>query len=492
MKTRPIIALAGVFALSFLVQSCKHSSTDSAPAPSADGYPAEISQIFSNKCATSGCHNAASYEVSGGGLRLDAWEHLFKGGNTGAAIVPYSLNNSALLYFTNVSEELGPMPPDNMRMPYNGASLTREEYTLLRNWVMNGAPDAQGKIAFETNAPTRQKIYLTMQGCDLLAVIDAESKVVMRYIEIGKTPAIENPHCVKVSPDGRFAYVSFVGGEYVQKISTETDKVVAELYVGQGSWNVFVLSPDGKEMLLSDWRAQPQGRLLRINTETMSVIQEYGGQFQYPHGIASNADFSVFYITAQYGNVVYKLTTSPVGLKQITIDAASPIFNAGARDPHEILMSPDYSKYFLTCEHSNEVRVMDAIGDTLLKVIPVGKMPQEMAISKTRPYVFVTCMEDDAEGNYKGSVYAVNYNTYEAVRIDGPFFQPHGIAVDDQNGLLFVASRNVSEDGPPPHHVASCAGRNGYYLVYDLHTFQRLPRRYEVSVEPYSADSRFK
>src|SRR5690606_17130157 len=133
--------------------------------------------------------------------------------------------------------------------------------------IETGAADINGNIPFATDASTRQKIYLTMQGCDMVAVIDAQTKVVMRYIEVGKTPAIENPHCVRVSSDGRFAYVSFLGGDYIQKINTETDAVVDELQVGIGSWNVFLLSPDGKKMLLSDWRPQPNGRLLLINTE---------------------------------------------------------------------------------------------------------------------------------------------------------------------------------------------------------------------------------
>jgi DNA-binding beta-propeller fold protein YncE len=484
-----LIAIAALLAT---VVSCKHELPKPAP-PMPDGnFPAPVAKILLTKCATAGCHNEASYQISGGGLRMDSWEQLFAGGNTGAAIVPFQAENSPLLYFTNTHEEFGPLPPDNMKMPYNAPSLSREDYLVLRNWVLEGAPDKEGRIPFSSNAAGRQKVYLTMQGCDLIAVIDAEKKVVMRYIQVGKTPAIENPHCIRVSNDGRFAYVSFLGGEYIQKINTETDEVVDELNVGVGSWNVFQLSPDGNKLLLSDWRAQPNGRLLLISTHTMEVINQFAGVFHYPHGIASNADFTTFFITAQYGNTVYKLTTNNPGLKSISIDGTPPVITAGKRDPHEIIMSPDYTRYFLTCEASNEIRVMDVVADTLIKALPVGIKPQEIAISKVRPYVFVTCMEDDAAPGYKGSVYAINYQTYDVTKIEAPFYQPHGVAVDDQHGVLYVASRNANPDGPAPHHSSSCAGRNGYYYAFDLATFQRLPRRFEVGVEPYSADSRFK
>ncbi len=473
--------------------SCKHVPPE-IPAPASESdYPEPIARIMETRCAVPGCHNEASYLISGGGLRLDRWEHLFAGGYTGAAVIPFSISNSSMLYFTNISEQFGPLPPERMKMPYEAPPLSIEEYTSLRDWVLNGAPDKNGKVAFADRADTRQKIYLTMQGCDQVAVIDADSRVVMRYINVGETPAIENPHCLKVSNDGRYVYVSFLAGEFIQKIDTETDQVVDRLQVGIGSWNVFQLSPDGKRMLLSDWRPQPNGRLLLIDTEHMSVANQFVGLFQYPHGIASNEDFTTFYITAQYGNVVYKLVTSPsVNLKHVSIDGDAPVFSAGKRDPHEIIMTPDYSKYFLTCEGSDEVRVMDAQADTLIRAIPVGIKPQELAISNKRPYVLVTCMEDNAGPGYRGSVYAINYNTFQVTRIEGPFFQPHGVTVDDLNDVFYVASRNASEDGPAPHHSASCAGRNGYYHVFDLNTFQRLPRRYEVGVEPYSADTRFK
>jgi hypothetical protein len=78
-------------------------------------------------------------------------------------------------------------------------------------------------------------------------------------------------------------------------------------------------------------------------------------------------------------------------------------------------------------------------------------------------------------------------------RISGPFYQLHGISVDDQNGKLYVVSRNISSTGPAPHHTSQCGGRNGYYSVYDINTLQpSTTKRFESTVDPYSADTRFK
>src|SRR5690606_10371760 len=136
--------------------------------------------------------------------------------------VPYAPGNSSLLYFINTDSNEGPraypVMPYNKFDPMQGDPISAQEYLLMKEWVRNGAPDKNGKIPFASNAASRQKIYLTMQACDKIGVIDAATKVIMRYIDVGKTPAIESPHCVRIDASGKYAYVSFLGGEYIQKI----------------------------------------------------------------------------------------------------------------------------------------------------------------------------------------------------------------------------------------------------------------------------------
>src|SRR5690606_9351098 len=123
-----------------------------------------------------------------------------------------------------------------------------------------------------------------------------------------------------------------------------------------------------------------------------------------PHGIAANPAFDTFYITGQSGNFIYRM---PVDKKeeQVSIDG-NAISKSPSRDPHEIMMHPDNSKYFLTCETSDEIRVIERSTNKILDSIAVGKKPQEMAISKKLPYLFVSCQEDViSSGLFKGSVY---------------------------------------------------------------------------------------
>jgi len=498
-----VLVITAVFITVICVTSCVHKPY---PVPVDNGYPPEIATIMINRCATAGCHDAASYQ-NADNLLLDTWDHLFNGGTNGAVVVPYSTTYSSLLYFINTDSSLGTvaLPTMPTAMPY----LTKDEYMTFYNWIAKGAPDKNGNIPFASNPDTRQKIYLTQQGCDLLAVIDAQRQVVMRYIPIGTDPAaIESPHCVRISSDGMYAYVSFLAGNYVQKIDTRTDAVIGAANVGSqipggsgGSWNIVYLSPGDTALETSDWEGN--GLITQVNTNSMTVTpgttNSGSGLFVYPHGITSNITFDTFFVTAQYGNTIYKVAFDGSYYKTLSLDGNLPAttnnLDSSSPNPHEILMAPDYSKYFVTCQSTNQVKVIDAHTNAILATIPVGIFPQEIAISTTQPYIFVTCQEDVSTfSGRKGSVYVINYNTFEIVkRLDGDFYQPHGVTVDDKDGLVFIASTNANPNGPAPHHATACAGRDGWYTVFNLNTLTAANNtRYEVTVMPYSAATRFK
>jgi YVTN family beta-propeller protein len=501
------VLLAIIICSVFCATSCKHKQEAQVTPTDNSNFPPAVAAIFVNRCATAGCHNSASYQ-NADSLLLDNWADLFKGSEGGAEVVPYNTQFSSLLYYINTDSSLGTVALPAMPLD---SPLTKDEYMTIYNWIADGAKDANGNVPFASNPDTRQKIYLTQQGCDLLAVIDAQSKLIMRYIPIGVDPnVIESPHCVRVSDDGMHAYVSFLNGNYIQQIDTRTDQVTRAVNIGSvipggsgGSWNIVFLSPNVDTALItSDW--QGNGLVATVNTTNMQIetnkTEEGSGLFIYPHGITSNATFDTFFVTAQYGNIVYEISLKGGPFyKQISLDgnpptAAGTDSNLNDPNPHQILMAPDYSKYFVTCQSTNEVRVLDAHTNAVLAAIPVGVFPQEMAISTSKHYLFVTCMEDPSPTfQAHGSVYVIDYTTMQIVsKIYGDFYQPHGITVDEQDGLVYIASTNANPDGPAPHHVTSCGGRDGWYTVYNLNTLQPVStKRYEVTVMPYSAATRF-
>jgi YVTN family beta-propeller protein len=470
-----LIALGVIAALPSCVK-------DRTKAPDNSGYPDNVAAIIVTKCATAGCHNTTSKDGAAG-LDMSTWENLMKGGKAGAAVIAYYHAQSTVFLFTNTDTLLGGVV--HPTMPYNGTPLSREEVITLRDWIDAGAPDKNGFVKFSDN-PQRHKIYVTNQGCDLVAVFDAESKLIMRYIPVGGDIGPETPHMVRVSDDGSFWCTSFITGAYLQKFSTVDDHLLGQVDITTGSWNTFALTHDGTKAFAIDFN----GRLRCVDLTNFTVL---GGEddLQSPHGSALSADEKYLYVTGQLGNFIYKINVqdpSAPDPNQISLNG-NPVTTSHVLDVHDIIFSPDKSKYFLSCQYSNEVRVMNAANDSLLAVIPVGVFPQEFAISTTHPYLFVTCTEDISTFSpNRGSVYVIDYNTLSVVKSVNTGWQPHGVAVDEGNGLVYVANRNATTGGPAPHHTSQCAGRNGYLTLIDLNTLELGPGfKTELSVDPYSA-----
>lgn len=465
---------------SLILFSCKR---DSAP-PDYAGFPTEIGQIFINKCATAGCHNSISYPAADN-LNLSSFASLFKGSSNGSPVIPYRSDFSSLCYFINTYDDLGiknvPM------MPLNGTPLSHEEVKTIKDWIDAGAPDINGYVMWSEN-PNRKKYYVLNQGCDVVTVFDAATQLPMRYINVGNKPGVaESPHMIKMSPDGQYWYVVFVGNSILQKFRSSDDSFVGEVNLGVNqNWNTITISNDGKRAYCVSWQAS--SRLAIVNLQNMQLKTNVGG-FSNGHGIVLNNTNDTIYITAQYGNYIYKLDTALNTINQITIDGSGVPNSTPSIDPHEIIFSPDGSKYFLTCQGTNEVRVLSTIGNTLLQTISTGVYPQEIAKSNSKNKLYVTCTNDpNPNPKILGSVTMIDMNTYAAINYKVGY-QPHGIAVDETNGYVIVASRNILTNGPTPHHTGVC-GRNGFVNYFKINSMQLTNKETEVASDPYSITMR--
>lgn len=444
-------------------------------------YPEDIANIIVKKCATSGCHNEKSKDAAAG-LNLTTWNTLFEGSNGGSVVIPFRPDFSTLLFYTNSFNEFGKIQL-SPKMPLNQEQLSKEEIKALFDWIKSGAPDVNGKIKFN-DSPDRKKFYVPNQGCDVVTVFDAQTMLAMRYVDVGETRGTEAPHMVRVSPDNKHWYASFIAGGYFQKYRTSDNALVGKVNLGVGSWNTFAFSSNSKTAYVIDWNLP--GKIAIVDLASMTFSLQLG--YVYPHGSALNKTDDVLYVTSQYSNYIYKFDVNDFSWpKIVTLDNTNIPIDLPSLDPHEILFSPDGKKYFVTCQGSNEVRVLQTSNDSLIAVIPTGEFPQEMSISKATPYLFVSCMEDTTSNSKElGSIFIINYQTNKLVKSMYAGYQSHGIAVDDLNKRVYVSNRNIYSTGPSPHHQGVCSGRNGYVTAIDLNTLNLIKNyKAEVSIDPY-------
>lgn len=445
-------------------------------------YPPQIANIILNKCATSGCHNESSYS-NADGILMSNYANLFKGSDHGAVIIPFRPDQSSLLFFTNTYKDLGLMAAPTM--PLYGTPLSREEIKTLQDWIGKGAPDAKGNLYYPDDI-NRAKIYVSNQGCDIVYVLDAATRLPMRAIDVGKSPAIEAPHQVKISPDGQYWYAVFYQGTVLQQFSTANDMLLRTYEIGSGGWSTVALSADNKMAYVMDLNT---GKIAFLDLETGSY--SYLTKMANPHGCVLVNNDKTLYVSAQTGNFLYKIDVSdpsaPV-YKQISLDG-KPISYLSSIDPHEVLFSSDQSRYYVTCQKSNDVRIFNTSNDSLIGSVKTGIFPQEMAYSKKQNLLFVTCTDDslNAPVGTKGTVTVIDISSMSALTTLYGFYQPHGIACDDASGLVYVANRNVSPSGPAPHHASACGGRNGFMQLIDPSTLKTIGNyKVELSTDPYS------
>lgn len=479
MSIKKYIVAGSLFFILFsmILFSCKNDKAY----PEMGGFPVEVGKILIYKCAVSGCHNDASYQASSN-LNLSTWEKMFQGASSGSAVIPYRSDFSSLCLFINSYPSLGPI---NLPvMPLNGAALSEQEVLTIKQWIDAGAPDINGKVMWADN-PLRAKYYVLNQGCDVVTVFDAQTNLPMGYITVGNNPALtESPHKIVVSPDGKYWYVVFVGNHILQKYRTSDDQLVGEVSLGtDDNWNTLTITADGTKGYCISW--QNNSRLASVDLVNMKVIQNVAGFSTPIHGSALNASNDTLYITAQTGNFIFKVDTGFTSIDQIVMETGQPVKNYSSLDAHEILFSPDGSKYFVSCQKSNEVRVMDVLTRQLLSVIPCGVFPQEIAVSKLKNKIYVTCMEDSVTfGSGRGVLSEIDMATYQINNYKVGYL-PHGVGVNDQYGYVYVASRNIYTSGPAPHHTTNC-GRNGFVSYFELNSMKLLTKKTEVASDPYA------
>jgi len=454
-----------------------------------NGFPKEVGAIIRTKCATPGCHTLASKDGAAG-LAMETWEQLFEGDRNGAVCIPYSYEYSTLFLFTNTFPDLGAI--NTPTMPYNKPALSRDEMNTLISWIEAGAPSSAGKVAFADN-PNRKKVYVTNQGCDVITVFDAATQLQMRYIDVGTTSQMESPHMVNVSPDGKYWYVVFSdSGTVMQKYRTSDDTKAGEVYIGVGRWNSFTISSDSKYAFAIDGNSN--GRVAHIDLDNMALLggSPWAGYWD-AYGSALNANGDTLYVTAQVGNYIHKVPVSnPLAFTEVSLDPPSSPSPTSSLDPNAIVFSPDNLYYYVTCQKSNEVRVMRVSDDGLVKVINTGTLPLEMSFSKTTSYLFVTCAQDLTPPDTNlGCVDVIDYTTNTWVkRLRLNMSEPHGIAVDDVNGLVYVSNRNLT-GGYHAHHASNCGGTNGLISFINLNTLEVISnKKIEVAVDPYSISVR--
>lgn len=467
----------------FLFLSC---TKDKGLRDNGSNYPAKIASILITKCAISGCHNNLSKDAAAG-LSLLTWENLFEGGRGGSVLIPYRPDFSTICYYTNTYPELGPVLQPGM--PLGLKPLTKNEFLELNDWILSGAPSADGRVKFKNST---NKLYIINQLCDLVMVLDGETKLPMRCINVGTGPKSEFPVCIKVAPDKKYWYLSFLASHSIQKFDAATDAYLGQIDLGEGTWSAFEISADSKFAYCLDNNSS--GTLACVDLDRMKVISRHTStDFSYPKAMAINNRSRKIYFGAEFGNYITCVDWSPPLqpiIKQIILDGSQAPINYPVNDPGFLLMEQALNQCFVACRNSKEIKIVDTQKDSVIKTVLLNAEPTSMDYDPQRKQLLVTCMNDSISFPQNlGSVKVISLQSYEVIKTIYTGYQPNGIRINTAFGYAAVVNSNINPKGPKPHHTSACNGRNGYVTFIDLNTLELIPsKKFELAVYPTTID----
>jgi dipeptidyl aminopeptidase/acylaminoacyl peptidase len=220
-------------------------------ADSAPNFNTQVAPILQKNCLA--CHSSAAKM---GGLVMENFDALMKGGAHGAAIVPGKPDQSRLIEMLD-----GKVQP---RMPLSGDPLPAADIATLKAWVESGAlGPAPGETA---------KALAPLPIPDIKPQVSVVSPVAS----------------LKFSPDGKLLAVG--GYQVVRLFDPTTSKLVATLPGHADYVRSIAFSPDGKMLAAAGGPPQRGGEIKIWDVETRQALKTLNGHKDCIYSVAWSPD----------------------------------------------------------------------------------------------------------------------------------------------------------------------------------------------------------
>ena len=240
--------LAGLACFALGTRAVAESGKDPAPTPD---FNSQIAPILQRNCLA--CHSSTAKM---GGLVMESYDALIKGGVHGQPIVPGKADESRIILMLE-----GKLQP---RMPFGNDPLPAADIAIVKAWINAGAA---GPTAGEAS------IALTP-----LAIPDIKTQAV----EVSPVSS------VKFSPDGKLLAVG--GYKEVRLIDSGSGKVDATLSGHADYVRSIAFSPDGKLLAAAGGPPQRWGEIKIWDVHSHELIKTMQGHKDCIYSVAWSPD----------------------------------------------------------------------------------------------------------------------------------------------------------------------------------------------------------
>ncbi len=251
LKALPLGRVFLVVVISWIVFD-SGAAAQPAPDPAlTPSFNSQVAPILQKNCLA--CHSSAAKM---GGLVMESYDALIKGGAHGQAIIPGKADESRLVLMLE-----GKVQP---RMPFGGDPLPASEIAIIKAWIDSGAAGPAAGGAAPALTP--------------LAIPDIKTQV----------PVVSPVASVRFSPDGKLLAV----GSYqeVRLIDPSTGKVSATLSGLADYVRSIVFSPDGTMLAAAGGPPQRWGEIKIWDVRSHQLLRTMQGHRDCIYSVAWSPD----------------------------------------------------------------------------------------------------------------------------------------------------------------------------------------------------------
>lgn len=377
------------------------------------------------------------------GLVLDSWSDLIRGSEHGEVLIPFDAERSLLV-------ELA---------VHAGAGLvTQEEIDLVRRWIEEGARNDDGAVPY---ADATDLVYVSNQGSAVVSVVDTESNVVIRTIDLQDLGFSANakPHHIAVEPDGEHWYVSLIGENTVLKFDRDNELVGRIPFEVPG-----MLALDDADNDLYVGRSMsavnPPQRIGFVGDDALEV-EELDIFYPRPHALELTRDGRYLYSASLALNQMASIDTETmeVEIHQVPGPHHSLVQFAVAPDGNMMIGGGEMSGRLLFFD------ISDPMNPVVVDSLDLGGSPWHPILTADGGTAYVPRKTANAI-----SVVDMDSREQTAVITGQGLSQPHGSALRPDGRYLYVSSNNLDGGYTPRHEFGG--DPSGTLVVIDTETNQ--------------------
>ncbi|MEK7636354.1 MAG: YncE family protein [Patescibacteria group bacterium] len=260
----------------------------------------------------------------------------------------------------------------------NESGVEPDEVIVLDPWsrdeIINRIEtDIGAQLAHVAVSADGSYAYVTAQKRGVVYKIDAKSKKIISEVSfaIGS-----EPHGLRISSDGARAFIAVLKGKALGILDLSKNTMTMTSVSLRGAAVQVGITPDGKYAVASLY-----------DTKELAVYDTQSGAVSYialpasskgPIQMYSTPDSKFFYLADQ-GYYFSQPTSEWVYKIDIENRTVIKEIKAG-QAPHGVVVSKDGKFAYITNLLSNDVSVIDAVADTEVARVPVGKEPNGISI----------------------------------------------------------------------------------------------------------------